>query len=246
MNIEIGDNVIITNSVIRVSEELSQPEEWLKNYDDFFVMHVGGIHNNTMYDKIQWVVNSLEPIRFIEEDTGREEVWFPRKREAPTFISINENGELDSHQKFTHKFSPAVHYTSDYLLKNDWSTGLSAYASKRKVSLWFTEGVLSHVGEDYGIEADYMLFPIKDPNVEYIDYVMFEKLIELWENGKWKGTAAKGFRIVFPKISMNVDEEQNKVKKWLSNHCKHGFYPFGDELFPDKEEEFLFITEFCL
>ena len=118
MEIEIEANIVVTESAIdpdAISKPISKLTKRRAKYNS---RYVGGLHSLSMTDKAAWVRNTAGPLRIIEADTGREEIWFFDNNDTPTYISINSAGLLESHKKYnTHM--PAIHYTrSDTPISN--------------------------------------------------------------------------------------------------------------------------------
>jgi len=61
----------------------------------------------------------------------------------------------------------------------------------------------------------------------------------------WKNSRATGPSIIFTRDDLNTEPHRLKATQWINEHCKGGFYPFSDQLFGDKEEEFMFVADIC-
>lgn len=249
MSIEILDNVVLTGSVLdRFDEKINTPLDWLDGFGDFAERYVGGLHNLGPTDKLAWAKNSNSPLRIIESNTGREEVWFPNNfpnGNRPSYISLNNEGGLESHQKYN-RFLPAIHFSASNLPPGSDSREVRTLLPHvRKFDMWYHDDMITDVDGNPGITSTGVPYNIKDPKVEYIAFIIFDKLQETWEDGIWNNTRIANMRIIFANPEKNSDEMNQKVLLWLKEHCKEGFFPFGDKLFGSDEEEFLFVSDFC-
>lgn len=240
MDIEILENIVLTSSILgHISERITTPIDWLTGFNDFPKRYVGGIHNLSHTDKVAWARNSNKPLRIIESNTGREEVWYPNDNNKPSYISLNSGGAVESHRKFN-KFLPAIHFSSGNL-----STTGSMLFYPKKLDIWYHDDLITGVDGNSGILSSGIPCNIKDKKVEYIESIILDNLVETWEDGEWKGSQVSNMKIMFSNPEKNSDEVSKEITLWLKEHCKEGFFPFGDKLFGSEEEEFLFVSDFC-
>ena len=240
MEIEIEANIVVTESAIdpdAISKPISKLTKRRAKYNS---RYVGGLHSLSMTDKAAWVRNTAGPLRIIEADTGREEIWFFDNNDTPTYISINSAGLLESHKKYnTHM--PAIHYTrSDTPISNKKIRVFDSH-----LDLWYHNQKLSNFEGTPAINAGTRVFEIKDTKIDYIKYILFKTVEEDWEDGMWKNSRATGPSIIFTRDDLNTEPHRLKATQWINEHCKGGFYPFSDQLFGDKEEEFMFVADIC-
>lgn len=254
--VEIGHNIVLDDSVLSVYEGFEP--EWLEGSEEFYTREVGGIHNLSTSDKLMWTRSQgTNALRLIERDTGRQEVWFGHRVNHPQYISLDSDGRFQSHQKFGKYVMPAIHFPVENLIGSNTmrlsleTADFSATTHRTLLSVWCEEGEIHSAPalytkhDGHAVVSMGMVYRPKDPKVEYIKYFFFERITENWEEGEWKHSVVEDARIIFTKKSLNTTENQKRILKWLGKHCKHGLYPFGEQMFADEEEEFLFVAEFC-
>ena len=243
-------NIMVTDSILSVFGSLDEPT-WLAERDTLEVREVGGIHNLSANDKQRWAQREGDGgLRIVERGTGREEIWFSHKINYPKFISLDKDGNLQSHSKFQSLWVPAMHFPTENLIGSveEVPRVLGGFPNRTSLNIWCNEGEISNIpGESmYALQAKGMVHEPKDPKgKDFIKYFYFDDLKEFWENGKWVRSEWEGFRIIFLKKELNQPEIRRRMQEFVGKNIKSGIHPFGDELFPDPEEEFLFITEFC-
>ena len=250
-------NIILNDSILTVFDGLVKPA-WLEGMDSFTVREVGGLHNLTKHDKERWLGAEGDPLRIVERITGREEIWFSTRKGHPRFISLDKEGRLQSHMKFSNIWVPAIHYGEGNIQsENRAAPGTNPYTHhETMLNIWCVDGEihcfpdrlkgrsgLSH--SHCGLEATRMMFAPRDPTADYIQGFHFDQINESWNEGEWEASKFTNMRIIFFKKKLNDPEIQDKMMAWLNKNCKHGFFPFGERLFADEEEEFLFIADFC-
>lgn len=242
--IEVARNIYVAHSV--TESVLDDPWRWLDGRENFALRHVGGLHNLTDSDKEKWARDTEGPLRIVESQTGREEIWFPTYVEnyPPVYISLNAEGRLQSHHSYRRKPSPGyMPAVSRRLPLASFSGGPKG---KCEINIWYEDNLIHHIHDGCGLFAKRVVFPIKDKNAsEYINLVGFRILMEDWDNGEWKHTVAEEFFISFVKKELNTPEHMEKAKSWICQNCKHGFFPLSERLFGNEEEEFLFLADVC-
>lgn len=244
-------NIVVTDSILSVFGGLDEPN-WLAERDSLEVREVGGIHNLSFNDKSKWAMREGDGgLRIIERETGREEIWFAHKVNYPKYVSLDKDGNLQSHNKFQSLWVPAMHFPTENLLGmvEEMPRSLDGFPNRTSLSIWCHEGEISVIpGEKsmHALIAKGMVHEPKDPKAkDFIKYFYFDTMKEWWKDGNWVRSEWDGFRIIFFKKELNQPEIRRRMGEWIGKNCKSGFYPFGDPLFPDPEEEFLFIAEFC-
>ncbi len=240
MDIEIESNIVVTESSIDPIAINKPMIKLMGKRHKYNTRYVGGLHSLSMSDKTAWTRNSNGPLRIIEADTGREEIWFCDATDAPIYLSVNEDGLLESHKKY-HMYMPAAHYT--YNKTPVSNKNLRIFDSH--LDLWYHNQKLTNFEDKPAVNAGSRVFKIKDTKVDYIKYILFNRIEEDWEDGVWKGSSASGLSIIFKRNDLNTEVHRLKATQWLNDHCKGGFYPFGERLFGDKEEEFMFVADIC-
>ncbi len=241
MEIEISDNIVVSASTIDPDAVKKPLIELLSARSKYEKRFVGGLHSLSATDKSAWVRNNNGPLRIIETKTGREEIWFFDSSTEPVYISVNREGFLESHKKYNHHM-PAVHYMerSSVLLKRN---NIRTFDSH--LDLWYHNQQLSNFEKDAAVNAGSRLFKTRDKHADYIRFIMFKNVEEDWEHGVWKTSRVTGPSIIFERDDLNTEEHRNKASRWLNDHCKGGFFPFGEQLFGNSEEEFMFVADIC-
>lgn len=241
MEIEFADNMVVSESAIDPTVIKKPLIKLLSKRDKYETRFVGGLHSLSVSDKSAWVRNNNGPLRIIETKSGREEIWFFGSSVEPTYISVNKEGLIESHKKY-HHYMPAVHYlnSSSPILKRN---GIGAFDSH--LDLWYHNQQLTNFETDAAVNAASMVFEIRDKHADYVRYIMFENVEEDWDGGIWKNSRVSGASIIFKRYNLNTTQHRNKAIRWLNENCKGGFFPFGEQLFGDKEEEFMFIADIC-
>lgn len=224
--IEVLKNVYVDDSVTQLFDN---PIKWIEGRENFIVRTVGGIHNLSHHDKEAWAKNEGNPIRMVELETGREEIWFPSIMSgAPSYISLNVDGEIQSHVKYS-RIMPAV----------------SLDNFNMSVKMWYENGVISRDDQNPSLEANRLMLSIQDEDLkDFVTAIIFKKFSETWEDGKWKRTETYDMEFVFSDSALNRPKIKEKATKWISDHCKGGFFPLSKNLFREKDEEFMFISDF--
>ena len=241
---------MLTDSVLSVFGDIAEPS-WLEHRDTLEVQEVGGIHNLSTNDKERWVRKlGNEGLRLVERDTGREEIWFGHKINYPKYISLDSDGNMQSHNKFSSIWMPAIHFPTENLIGHIEQApyATDGFPNRTSMSIWCNNGDISYIPDEncYALEAKGMVHEPKDPKArDFINYFYFDLVREYWKDGVWQRSEWEGFKIIFFKKTLNTPEIRRRMNEWLGLHCKHGLFPFGDPLFGDPEEEFLFIAEFC-
>lgn len=240
MEIEIEDNIVVDGSTIDPDSVHKPLKKLIDKRLKYNSRYVGGIHSLSMNDKAAWVRNSSKPLRIIEVDTGREEIWFTGVPDAPTYLSINSAGLLESHKKYNHHM-PAVHYdrSSTPFISREYRIIDS------HLDLWYHDCKLSNFEAEPALNAGSRAFKIRDTSIDYIKCIVFKNVTEDWDDGIWLNSRVSGLTIIFTRDDLNTESNRAKAIKWLNDHCKGGFFPFGDQLFGDKEEEFMFVADIC-
>lgn len=240
MEIEIEANIVVTESAIDPDAISKLISKLMKRRNKYKTRIVGELHSLSMNDKAAWVRNSEGPLRIVEADTGREEIWFYDVYDTPTYLSVNSDGLLESHKKYN-LHMPAIHYTrSDTPISNKKIRVFDSH-----LDLWYHNQKLSNFEGMPAVNAGSRVFKIKDTKIDYIRYILFDRIEENWEDGVWKGSNASGPSIIFERDDLNTEPHRLKATQWLNEHCQGGFYPFGEQLFGDDEEEFLFVADIC-
>ena len=243
---EVAKNIYVTDTI--VTGVLKDPRTYLEGLDGFNVRYVGGIHNLSTNDKKRWARDSRDsrgdptPLRVIESGTGREEVWFPPEHKSPEYISLDIHGNLTSHLKFD-RAQPTV-------VQDVRQRSLDGLSEDMMVefSVWYHENVIHrmpdrHTGRSPAVLSSKMRVPI--PDDEYIAGVTFNLFREYWRDGEWEETTISDMVLVFANQRLNKPDVQERAAEWIAENCKAGFFPFGENLFADPEEEFLFLSDIC-
>ncbi len=240
MELEIETNIVVTESSID-PDAISKPiNKLIHDRSGFKTRYVGGLHSLSISDKTAWSRNCEGPLRIIESHTDREEIWFFDSSSKPTYISINQEGLLESHKKYN-MYMPAIHYArSETPVSNN---NIRIFDSH--LYLWYHNQKISNFEGTAAVNAGSRVFKIKDTRIDYIRYILFNSIEEDWEDGSWRGSRASGASIIFERDDLNTEQHRIKAVQWLNEHCKGGFYPFGNQLFGDKEEEFMFVADIC-
>lgn len=237
MTTEILKNVYVSTTVV---ELLDDPRKWLKGRSKFPIKEVGGLHNLSTHDKESWALNERGPLRLVEGETGREEVWYPpNQKNAPAYISVDSEGNLQSHLRYELRVMPA--FSRERHERPRTSLGFCG-----NLNLWYNQDTIHHEGGGPAIQATKLTVPIQDDaSAEYIQCVIFEIFSEYWQDGEWKATTAEGMEFVFSDDRFNTEKNRQKAKDWIAKHCTGGFHPMGDNLFLNEEEEMMFIADIC-
>lgn len=240
MEIEIEANIVVTESAIDPATISKAITKLMKRRNKYATRYVGGLHSLSMTDKAVWVRNANGPLRIVEVDTGREEIWFYDANGTPTYLSVNSDGLLESHKKYN-LHMPAIHYQcNDTPISNRKIRVFDSH-----LDLWYHNQKLSNFEGMPAVNAGSRVFKIKDTKIDYIKYILFDRIEENWEDGVWQGSNASGASIIFERDDLNTEPHRLKATQWLNDHCQGGFYPFGEQLFGDDEEEFLFVADIC-
>lgn len=244
MEIEFADNMVVSGSAIDPDAVVEPIIELLSERTNYERRFVGGLHSLSVNDKSAWVRNNNGPLRIIEQKTGREEIWFfdTISPSIPVYLSINNEGLLESHKKYSHHM-PAIHYTSSGVPYALAKTKIRIFDSH--LDLWYHNHQLSNFEDDAAVNAGSRLFRIRDKQADYLRFILFKNVEEDWEHGTWKTSRVSGASLIFGRKDLNTDDHRLKATKWLNDNCKGGFFPFGEKLFGDKEEEFMFIADIC-
>jgi hypothetical protein len=239
--VEILPNIFINKSVI---ELIDDPRQYLRNRDKMKVKEIGGIHNLHHSDLVKWARDDLhhntDAVRIIERGTQREEIVWPITGGGrPEFISVRRSdGIITSHLKNGKRPQPATRQRFEL-------DPHGAIMAER----WYKDGVLHRDEKIKGelqpaISAHNPYFAPVDPTATYIVAFKFGSISEIWKYGEWKATLAEKFEIVFSSYG-NEDPWRKNLRaiNWIAKHCRHGFYPMGEKLFPNGTEEFLFMAD---
>jgi len=242
---EVKDNIVITKSILDM-DILIDPKECLEGLESFSKRYVGGLHNLSHNDKWAWVRNNGKPLRVIETNTGREEVWFLKRNFHPIYISIDGDGKVTSHQRFN-SYLPAVYLPSENMGANITQPLYfnHSHTPSQHIKVWFQNDQPTTLERGAAVTARTMILKIKDSNVDYIDSIKVDVLAEDWCEGTWKQTRLNSIELFFKNTKLNTPDVQEKALDWIGKNCKNGFFPFEETLFGSKEEEFMFVADFC-
>lgn len=240
--IEILKNVYVDDTVTNF---LQSPTIWLGDREDLPVRTVGGLHNLSMNDKMMWAKRERDPLRIVEHSTGREEIWYPHNndllewKDAPFYISLNQEGVVHSHTKYDSAVPAFCHRLGDRLS--------SQFLARMTINVWYNEGIISRPDDDIqspSFEAETFPVDVIDEGLkEFIEKVVFCKFTETWADGEWKTSSTVSMDLVFADGGNNRQEVRDRALKWIARHCKGGFFPLSENLFGDKEEEFMFVAD---
>ena len=238
---EIAKNIHITGSVRDLYEE--SPEGWINDREEYPIKVVGGLFNNSENDKWKWAAEHMpKPLRIIETSTLREEIRFQNNSDNPNYITVDGTGKLHSHRKYKYHHAAVDH---GFRVKSENGNRLGM----TKILQWYSEGVphCEDVVDGRPQPAVVLHKSVVKPRdlaaTSYINFFYFEMLAEIWRDGERKETVGKGFKIIFTNENHNTPEYQDKTIKWIGRHCKHGFFPFAEEIFGDRREEFCFLAD---
>lgn len=245
--VEVAPNIFITNTI---ADSIENPASILDELESLPVRVVGGLHNLTARDKFLWACKAQGPLRVIERGTEREEIWFPNDGKHPSFITLNSRtGMVQSHQKFKSHL-PAVEFGIRVNRRNH-----PLIKGNTVIDIWYNDGLIHSFTDEnsYGdnftgsaISSGCFTTKLKDKKAaDYMESVSLHRYREVWDDGNWIKTCVDDIEIQFKNARLNDGWTKERVFHWIKKHCKHGFFPFSENLFGDEEEEFMFIADIC-
>jgi hypothetical protein len=302
MTIKLTDNVFLNKPLTRIIPPLSQWVEKITTDEEIPIKYVGGIHNLTINDKQSYTEYRKKPIRFIETNTKRQEIWFSNSasieyqisvidsemvRIYPDFISLNEHDQIHSLKSAGNRLRPAISFS--LVIQRLEKDGTVVAGEKTKVIIWYDNGEMGFnpngvssvdllkpawysptwfsgmdfVGTHHNIDkfsemtiSKERLFPVlmtkslllpttNSDSCNYINGTILHGVAEMWNNEKDINSTFISINmgeICFKKSHTRIHGVE--AFKWITKNCRGGFFPDGEILFPNSEDEFLFLTEF--